>query len=124
MGIIDRIRNMFGAGVDGVTSINAGELHARIEDGEALYLLDVRTRGEYEAGHIPGTQNAPLGPDFQAAIAELPADQPIVCVCASGGRSFSAARHLSGAGFGEVYNLQGGTYAWRAAGHPIDSGTD
>ncbi len=86
--------------------------------GDALY-LDVRTEEEFAAGHPEGALNIPIlfrgpggpsaNPDF-LAVAEkvLPKDRPILCGCQSGGRSQMAAGALTGAGYANVSNVDGG----------------
>ena len=75
----------------------------RIDKGALL--IDVRTQGEFAAGHLEGAANIPhqyivsaLG---QQAIAK---DQPIVVYCRSGNRSGIAQRALSEAGYTNVFN--------------------
>jgi rhodanese-related sulfurtransferase/rubrerythrin len=78
----------------------------------AFTLLDVRQPGEYESEHIPGAKLIPL-PGLKDGSVELNSQKPVIVYCASGGRSLAAAQLLSGLGFDEIYNLQGGIKAWR-----------
>ncbi len=78
----------------------------------AFTLLDVRQPGEYESEHIPGAKLIPL-PGLKDGSVELDSQKPVIVYCASGGRSLAAAQLLSGLGFDEIYNLQGGIKAWR-----------
>nr|WP_122012224.1 FAD-dependent oxidoreductase [Maliibacterium massiliense] len=74
----------------------------------SVTLLDVRTAGEYAAGHIDGFINIPLDRELRArARAELDADKPVYVHCLSGLRSYVACRILTGLGF-DCYNLSGG----------------
>jgi len=83
------------------------------EHTEGSYtLLDVRQPREYEADHIPGAKLIPL-PGLKDSLSQLDSQKPVIAYCAIGGRSFAAAQLLSGLGFKEVYNLQGGIKAWR-----------
>ena len=75
-------------------------------------ILDVRQPGEYEEEHLPGARLIPL-PELNDSLDRLAADQPIIVLCAIGGRSRVAAQLLAGQGFTEVYNLKGGIKAWR-----------
>jgi rhodanese-related sulfurtransferase len=81
-------------------------------------LLDVRTVGEFQSGHIAGAANIPVEV-LAARLAELPKDKPIVLYCRSGNRSAQAARLLRSAGYADVYDL-GGIIAWQAQGYPIE----
>jgi rhodanese-related sulfurtransferase len=68
-------------------------------------LLDVRTPGEFEGGHLPGALNIPLQ-DLQHRLGELAAkEQPIVVYCRSGNRSAQAANLLKSAGYSSIHDL-------------------
>jgi rhodanese-related sulfurtransferase len=96
------------------------EYAERFADGnEAHTLVDVRTRNEFNGGHLPGAMNIPLS-DIGSRTDDIPTDKPIVVVCASGNRSKSAANKLTKAGFDNVYNLKGGTMKWMMQGHPLE----
>ena len=81
-------------------------------------VIDVRGRSEWEAGHLPGVVNIPLGllPD---RIAELPSQGTIVLQCQTGSRSAIAASLLEAGGRSAVANLEGGITAWRQSGLPV-----
>lgn len=86
--------------------------------GNGAQLIDVREGWEYEAGHIPGAKNVPLG-ELPGRVDEI--EEPVVLVCASGGRSEQAARYLTGHGIlKDVANLTGGTKGWRDLGQPLE----
>ncbi len=92
------------------SDINQGvtEYHAT----EGAILLDVRTTGEYQEGHIPGSKNIPLqNLDEVAEIADNK-DTPIFVHCLSGGRSRQAAAMLQQMGYTKVRNI-GGISAYR-----------
>lgn len=83
--------------------------HRLVESGALL--LDVRSPGEYSAGHIEGAINIPVG-ELQGRLGELGArDRAVVVYCASGTRSAAAQKILMGAGFPTVLNL-GPMSAW------------
>src|SRR5690348_5207303 len=68
-------------------------------------LVDVRTPGEFAAGHIAGAVNIPVQ-QLDARMHELePKDRAVVLYCRSGQRSGNAARLLKGAGFSAVHDL-------------------
>lgn len=90
---------------------NVGSDEARRLVSEGALLLDVRSVGEFEAGHLDGAMNVPL-PQLETRSTELtPRERPIVVYCQSGVRSAQALRVLTRQGFQRVYNL-GGLSNW------------
>lgn len=69
--------------------------------------IDVREPDEVAEGTLPGTVNIPLGtlPD---RVGELDPSRRTVVLCRSGGRSTQASVFLTGQGFTDVINLEGG----------------
>ena len=65
-------------------------------------IIDVRTKEEYQRGHIKGSVNIPLQV-LSHSLSKISKDKPIITCCASGIRSASAKSILSSHGF-EVYN--------------------
>jgi len=66
-------------------------------------ILDVRTKGEYQSGHIRNSINVPVD-KLPQNIKKLDKNKPIITCCASGSRSASARRILKSNGFEQVYN--------------------
>jgi rhodanese-related sulfurtransferase len=75
-------------------------------------LLDVRTDEEWAEGRIPGATHIPLN-ELVARLDEV--TDPVVCICAVGGRSARATQFLQAQGR-EAVNLDGGVQAWAAQG--------
>jgi len=97
----------------GVRGMTPGALRAALNGGKRIVVLDVRTEGEYRAGHIPGARNLPLERVAAGArLLEGMKGSDVVCVCASGKRSAVAAVRLKRAGFPTVHNLWGGMLLW------------
>ena len=86
---------------------------------DAVTLLDVRNRSEWEAGHLPHAHHIPLG-HLAARLAEVPRDRPVVVQCQSGARSAIAASHLRRLGRSDVSDLLGGFQRWATEGRPVD----
>ena len=82
-----------------------GDSDSLPRDGSAT-LLDVRTPGEYAAGHVDGFINIPVD-HLRARIGEMPPGKPVYVICQSGIRSYIACRILAGQGF-EAHNFSGG----------------
>jgi phage shock protein E len=66
-------------------------------------ILDVRTKGEYQSGHLKNSINIPVD-KLEQNIKKLNKNKPIITCCASGSRSASARRLLKSNGFEQVYN--------------------
>jgi len=77
-------------------------------------ILDVRTKGEFTRGHIPGSVNIPVD-ELRSRLAELPSDKPVIICCAVGQRGWLATRILLAHGHRDVRNLQGGYKTYSAA---------
>jgi len=90
----------------------------KLVDGGAL-LVDVREVNEYMDENIPGAKNEPLSRLGGAKIAGAPA---VVFHCKSGGRTRMNAATLAQSTDAEVYILDGGIEAWKAAGFPVKRG--
>lgn len=72
-----------------------------IKDGAMI--VDVRTPGEFQGGHIKGSLNLPLQ-SLQGSLGKIPKNKTVITCCASGMRSASAKSVLKSAGYAEVYN--------------------
>jgi glyoxylase-like metal-dependent hydrolase (beta-lactamase superfamily II)/rhodanese-related sulfurtransferase len=94
-----------------LSQLGVDELHFALKRGQAARLLDVRTAGEWEAGHIEGALHIPL-PVLPRRLAELPRHDPLAIICGSGYRSSIAASLLENAGFSRVQNVMGGMGAY------------
>jgi hydroxyacylglutathione hydrolase len=101
--------------------MTTAELAERLGNGGsgAVTVLDVRERGEWEAGHIAGAVNVPLG-HLTDRVAELERERPLVLHCQSGGRSSVAASVLRAHGFSNVINLADGFTGWQRRGLPVE----
>lgn len=67
-------------------------------------VVDVRTKGEYQSGHIKGSVNIPLDQISASESKFKGKDQPIITCCASGMRSASAKSILKSKGYTQVHN--------------------
>lgn len=111
-----------------VPEITAAETHQRLRRGELALLVDVREPGEWDKGHAPDALHIPRGllewmadgtyVNHDARLSRC-TDQPIVVMCASGGRSLLAARTLREMGYRDVASLAGGFAEWASAGLPV-----
>jgi glyoxylase-like metal-dependent hydrolase (beta-lactamase superfamily II)/rhodanese-related sulfurtransferase len=113
-----------GRPVRSLEQVTVDELAAVGDHGPRI--LDVRGRGEYEAGHVPGAVNVPLdtlAPARSGAgvLPALGADEPVAVICQGGYRSAIATSLLAARHRGPIVNVIGGTAAWLAAGHPAST---
>lgn len=83
-----------------------------VEDGAII--IDVRTKGEYQSGHLQNSLNIPLD-TLQSSLSKIKKGKCVITCCASGMRSASAKRILKSHGFSEVHNGGG----WRSLQNKI-----
>ena len=100
-----------------LTIISVHDLNKRLKDRQKLTVLDVRTEGEWNAGHIDGAIHI-HGGKLQERFAEVPRDKPVAVICGSGYRASIAASFLQREKYEAVSNVIGGMAAWKAAGLP------
>lgn len=85
-------------------------------------VIDVRTKEEYDAGHIKGALNIDYyNDDFEEKIESQLKDKnkPYILYCRSGMRSLYSAQILEDLGYTNVTNMKGGFLAWQSAGKPV-----
>ena len=87
---------------------------------EGAQLLDVRTKEEWDEGHLKGATLVTVTEEgfLEKAKAKLDPKKPVVVYCRSGKRSAMATEKLRAAGF-TVHDLSGGITAWQTAGKPV-----
>lgn len=87
-------------------------LHARLQSGENLHLIDVRQPEEYAFCRIEGSLLIPLG-ELARRADEVPDDRPVVLICHHGVRSMQALAFLQHRfELDNLLNLRGGIDAW------------
>ncbi|PZG07738.1 sulfurtransferase [Micromonospora craterilacus] len=105
------------------STIDPATLRALLANGRAPRLLDVRTPGEFETAHIPGSYNVPL--DLLKEHREelrRHLDEDVVLICHSGARAAQAEQSLSRAGLPNLKVLDGGIVAWQATNATVVRG--
>lgn len=101
-----------------VDAVGAEQLLAEDKD---VIVLDVRTPGEFQEGHIAGATNVDFkGNDFGGELAGLDRGKTYLVHCAAGGRSTRSLGEFERLQFKSVVHLDGGLNAWRAAGKPVE----
>ncbi len=102
--------------------IDTGSLRAELAGNSGVKLLDVRTPGEFQSGHIDGSVNVPLDQiDSNLDRIVDGSSGRMVVICQAGGRASEAAGKLSAGGASDVVVLDQGMNAWLAAGAPVES---
>jgi adenylyltransferase/sulfurtransferase len=99
--------------VDELPEITVRELKEKLDAGEEVAVLDVRESHEYEVANLEaqGAKLIPLG-ELPNRLSELNQNDEVAVHCKTGGRSAKAVKILQDAGFGNVYNVEGGITAW------------
>jgi rhodanese-related sulfurtransferase len=98
--------------------ISAEQAKELVDRGE-VSVIDVREDWEWANGHIPNAKHIPLAKIISAAQQHVEGDN-LVFVCEVGQRSAVAAEFAAALGKQNLYNLEGGTTAWRNAGYPVE----
>ena len=102
-----------------IVNENAGAFAATIQNS-GVVVLDVRTSGEFESGHIANSVNIDVeAGSFENEIANLDKNAQYAVYCHSGRRSGIAAELMEKNGFKEIHNLKDGIISWQAAGYPL-----
>ena len=101
------------------------DLARRLEAGQPVELIDVRTPAEFREVHASAARNVPLD-ELQGEplreLVELSKAKTLHLICRSGGRAAKACDKLAAAGAANLANVEGGTLAWIDAGLPVVRG--
>ena len=112
-----------------------GEPYFRVDSNEAQSILDadpdgtvvidVRQDDEWVTGHVAGAIHIPVD-DLTDRMGEVPTDKKILFICAAGVRSGLASEMAAAMGYDSenLINIEDGTPAWIAGGHPTSYGED
>lgn len=107
-----------GAPVEMTRLTTPAEVKGWIDSGKVPVLVDVRNRHELRSGVIEGSKIIHIG-SVESRLDEIPRDRPVVIYCSSGYRGGMGAGLLLKHGYTEVWNMLGGTNAWKALGCPM-----
>tara|TARA_B100001093_G_scaffold520316_1_gene614607 strand:+ start:5932 stop:6306 length:375 start_codon:yes stop_codon:yes gene_type:complete len=103
-----------------IPECDAVDLRAMLEDGDALLILDVRERHEFEAGHLLGAIHVGKGVlERDIEKHDVGEGDRMVLYCGGGFRSAIAAKSLQEMGYSNAYSLWGGWRAIQAEGLPL-----
>jgi rhodanese-related sulfurtransferase len=117
-GLLALVWNSAGAG-----SIAPGELASRIDRGEPLQILDVRSAREFADGHIPGAMNVPFN-QVRARAGDVRggAETELFVYCGHGPRAYIAASSLRRLGRRRIVFVEGHFAQWQQSGLPLERG--
>lgn len=102
-----------------VKNISAKQAKELIEKGNEVFILDVRTREEYNEFHMKGANLIPIQ-ELEQNISKIPKDKKVIVHCAKGKRSAKACEILKNKGLKELYNVEGGINQWKSEGYPVE----
>ena len=103
-----------------IAEVDASRARDLIAEGETA-VVDVRERGEWDEGHLPGAVHVPRG-NLESRIEAAVPDKarPVLLYCAAGNRSAFAAKSLEELGYTNVVSLAGGFTDWKRNGLPFE----
>lgn len=102
-----------------VKNISPKQARELIDKGNDVFILDVRTKDEYNDAHIKGANLIPIQ-ELEQNINKIPKDKKVVVHCAKGKRSAKACEMLKDKGLKELYNVEGGLNQWKSEGFPVE----
>lgn len=94
-------------------NISPCKAHSIMKVNFSIFLLDVRTKEEYNQKHIPNSNLIPIDKLESEITHKVPdKSKTIIVYCKSGKRSLQAAQVLAKLGYKDIYNLVGGIDSW------------
>jgi rhodanese-related sulfurtransferase len=110
-----------GCSSEGGSAVDLGvaEFQAKTQEADVV-ILDVRTKSEFNEGHIANSINIDFQSDtFLNEISKLDKSKTYAVYCRSGNRSGQAVSKMTNEEFISLYNLNGGVIDWAGAGYPL-----
>ncbi|MEU6024540.1 rhodanese-like domain-containing protein [Micromonospora sp. NPDC047134] len=106
-------------------AIDVATARALIAENPDTLIVDVRTPGEYDSAHVPGSINLPLD-QVDAHLGRIVNDAGgrMLLICQSGARASQACTKLVNAGLPAATVVTGGMNAWITAGGPVQRGRE
>ncbi len=94
-------------------------------DPEGTIVIDVRRDDEWVTGHVAGAIHISVD-DLTDNMDQIPTDKKVLFICAAGVRSGLASEMAAAMGYDSenLINIEDGTPAWIAGGHPTSYGND
>ena len=89
------------------------DFELELKDHPKAVILDVRTPGEFQSGHLPGAKNIDFFRAFKQKAEKLNRNKKYMVYCRSGNRSASACKMMANMGFEDLTNMSGGIMSWK-----------
>jgi len=103
-----------------ISLVSVADASALINRQNDSIILDVRTPGEFDSGHIENAQNIDFkADDFAQKLKELDQDKSYIVYCGSGKRSGKATAQMKTLDFKNITDVDGGITAWKSAELPL-----
>jgi len=102
-----------------VPLISSNELKKKLEKGEPVIMLDIRSREEFNVSHLENASFIDYDQFEKNDVQDIPKDAEIVLYCSVGYRSEKIGEELQEMGYSNVKNLYGGLFQWKNEGFPV-----
>lgn len=97
--------------------VTVEEAKSLVESNVSLIIVDVRTREEYDSGHIEGAILIPVS-ELESRINELSKEEELLIYCRTGNRSSNSVNILKANGYTKIFHMNDGIIVWIQAGYP------
>ncbi|MFQ3231219.1 rhodanese-like domain-containing protein [Reinekea sp.] len=106
-------------GARGGQALSPQQVTQKINNEDAK-VIDIRTKDEFNKGHLPNAINIPAR-DVQKRIGELEPfkDQPIILICKTGTTAGATGAVLAKEGFSSLFKMRGGILEWQSSSLPL-----
>jgi len=106
-------QQIYSDNIIGTPQIKPAELIHKMNSNYEFILIDLRTEREHDAGYISGSVWIPGGfLEYKVQEVCKNSNTEIIVYCRRGGRALLAVKSLQQLGYKNVFNLEGGLYAW------------
>ena len=112
--------NLLSDSLGGIKALGTAEV-TRLMNHEDALLVDLRSKTDFDKGHIMGAENIPSATLSEQTdkLKQRAGDKPVILYCGNGMESQRSGRQLQQAGLENLYLLKGGFPAWREANLPV-----
>jgi rhodanese-related sulfurtransferase/peroxiredoxin len=96
---------------DEAKTISPDKTQELLRSKDGFKLIDVRTKSEYDASHVPGSTHIPVD-EVPHRYQELGQMTNLIFICEAGGRAAAAAEFITSIGGSQIYIAEGGIIGW------------